>query len=330
MRLADPWWLTLVPLAAWVLWLRARPRRRQAVLYSSVADLKLLPRTLAQRVRSLLPLLEIAGLALLAVAMARPQSGREDSVVSTYGVAIQLVIDKSQSMAELDLDPDPWDRRQLTRLDIVKQVVADFVDPAGDLPGRESDLLGLTSFAGYVQSHCPLTLDHAAFLQLLENVEMPRVDPRDPASREQLMTAIGDALVTAVDRLDEAPAKSKIVVLLSDGESNIGEASPRAAAEAARESGIRVYTVGVGTPRQGLDEATLREVAEITGGRYFNARNAAALAGVYEEIDKLERSEITSVQYTRWRERFLPFLLAGLTCLVLHRVLLDTRFRSLP
>jgi Ca-activated chloride channel family protein len=330
MRFADPWWLALVPAAAWVLWLRSRPRRRQAVLYSSALQLKQLPRTLAQRVRSSLPLLEATGLGLLAIALARPQSGREDSVVSTYGVAIQLVLDKSQSMAEGDLDPDPWDRTQLTRLDVVKQVVADFVDPEGDLPGRESDLLGLTSFAGYAQAHCPLTLDHAAFLKLLETVEIPRVDERDPAAREQLMTAIGDALVIAVDRLRDAPAKTKLVVLLSDGESNIGEASPRAAAEAAREAGVRVYTIGVGTPRQGLDEDTLREVAGITGGHYFNARDAAGLERIYEEIDGLERSEIISVQYTRWRERFLAFLLSGLGCLVAHRILMDTRFRSLP
>lgn len=330
MRFQDPWWLVLIPAALWLLWLRSRPGRRQALLYSSVAELEQLPRTLAQRLRSLLPLLEAGGLALLAVALARPQSGREDSVVSTYGVAIQLVLDKSQSMAEPDLDPDPWDRTKLTRLDVVKQVVADFVDPAGDLPGRPNDLLGLTSFAGYVQTHCPLTLDHAAFLQLLANVEIPQVDPRDPLAREELMTAIGDALVIAVDRLGEAPAKSKIVVLLSDGESNIGEASPEAAAEAAREAGVRVYTIGVGTPRQGLDEATLQEVARITGGRYFNARDLAGLEKVYEEIDGLERSEISSVQYTRWREHFLTFLLGGLGLIVAHRFLLDTRFRSLP
>lgn len=328
MRFADPWWLALVPLVLIVLW--RRRGKRATVLYSSVAELAQLPRTFAQRIRRQLHFMELAGLLLIAVAIARPQSGREDSVVSTFGVAIELVIDKSDSMAANDLDPDVWDRRELTRLDVVRQVVADFVDPGGDLPGRPNDLLGLVSFAGFVQSHCPLTLDHAAFLQLLKDVQMPTVDRRDPANREQLMTAIGDALVVAVDRLREAPAQSKVVVLLSDGESNIGEASPHAGAEAAKAAGVRVYTVGVGTPGKGLDEDTLREVAEFTGGRYFNARDAASLEQVYGAIDSLERSEITSTQFTRWREQFLPFLLSGLGLLVVHRILMDTRFRSLP
>lgn len=329
MRFADPWWLVLVPIAVLLVWRRGRVRR-STVLYSSVAELKRLPRTFAQRVRRALPAVEALGLVLLAVAIARPQSGREDSVVASYGVAIELVIDKSQSMAETDLDPDPWDRRQESRLDVVKEVVADFVDPGGDLPGRPNDLLGLISFAGFVDTHCPLTLDHPVLLNLLEDVRMPRVDRRDPAAREQLMTAVGDALVVAVDRLREAPAESKVVVLLSDGESNIGEASPHAAAEAAKAAGVTVYTIGVGTPRQGLDEDSLRDVAEVTGGRYFNARDAAGLENVYREIDALQRSEITSVQFTRWREQFLPFLLSGLGLLLVHRILMDTRFRSLP
>lgn len=328
MRFADPWWLVLVPLAVLVVW--RRRRRPPTVLHSSVAELKALPRTLMQRVRSAMPVVEALGLCLVAVALARPQSGREDSVVASYGVAIELVIDKSQSMIETDLDPDRWDQVELTRLDVVKEVVADFVDPDGDLPGRPNDLLGLISFAGYVDAHCPLTLDHVALLQLLADVRMPQVDPRDPAAREELMTAVGDALVVAVDRLGDAPADSKVVILLSDGESNIGEASPRAAAEAAKARGVRVYTVGVGTPRQGLDEDALREVAEITGGAYFNARAAADLENVYREIDALERSEITAVQFTRWRERFVPFLLVGLGLLLAHRVLLDTRLRGLP
>lgn len=328
MRLADPWWLCFAPLVFVVLSLRRR--RRATLLFSSVAELQRLPRTLAQRLKRALPWLEAMGLLALVVAMARPQSGREDSVVSSYGVAIELVIDKSQSMAEQDLDPDPWDRVALTRLDVVKAVVADFVDRGGDLPGRPADLLGLVSFAGWVQSHCPVTLDHEALLRLLKDVQMPNVDPRDPAAQELLRTAIGDGLVVAVDRLRDAPAKSKVVVLLSDGESNIGEASPRAAAELAKAAGVRVYTVGVGTPRLGLDEDTLRDVAELTGGRYFNARDAATLAGVYREIDALERSQIESRLFTRWSEHFLPFLLAGLAMLVLHRFLSDTRFRSLP
>lgn len=328
MRFADPWWLVLLPVVVFVV-LRRR-RRPATVLHSSTAALRELPKTFAQRIRRVLPMLEVLGLAALVLGLARPQSGRSDSVVQSYGVAIELVLDKSQSMVETDLDPDRFDRVDETRLDVVKKVVADFIDAEGDMPGRPNDLLGLISFAGYVDAHCPLTLDHQALLQLLAGVSVPRVDPRDPSARDELMTAIGDALVTAIDRLAEAPAESRVVVLLSDGESNIGEASPRAAAEAAKSAGIKVYTVGVGTPGRGLDEATLREVADITGGSYFNARDAASLARVYAEIDTLERSEIQSIQFTRWRELYLPFLLAGIGLLLLHRLLADTRFRGLP
>lgn len=328
MRFADPYWLLLAPLV--VLLVLRRRRQRPALLFSSVAELAALPRTFAQRVRAALPWLEIAGLLLLVVALARPQAGREDSVVSSHGVAIELVLDKSQSMEAQDLDPDPWDRVTRSRLDVVKEVVADFIDLDGNLPGRPTDLIGLVSFAGWVQSHCPLTLDHAAVLRLLQDVQLPNVDPRDPSAGEVLRTAIGDGLVTAVDRLRDAPAKSKVAVLLSDGVSNIGEASPRAAAELARASDVRVYTIGVGTARDGLDEDALREVAEITGGRYFNARDAESLANVYREIDGLERTELEAKLFVRWSERNLPFLLLGIALLVAHRLLLDTRFRSLP
>jgi len=330
MRFADPWWLALIPAVVALLWWRSRSGLRATVLFSRVPELRRLPRTTAQRVRRALPWMEGLGLVLLCLAMARPQSGREDSVVATEGIALQLVIDKSRSMAETDLDPDPWDRVDYTRLDVVKAVVDDFVDEEGALPGRPQDLVGLVSFAGFVQTDCPLTMDHVAFLGLLEGVEMPRVDPRDPAQSELLATAIGDALVVAVDRLSDVSVESKVIVLLSDGESNIGEASPVAGAEAAREAGIKVYAIGVGTPGSGLDAETLEEVADITGGAYINARDAAGLQRAYREIDELERTEITATQYTRWRERYLSLLVAGLALLGLHRLLLDLRFRSLP
>ena len=330
MRFADPWWLALVPAVIAVLWWRAKPSHRATVLFSRVAELRKLPKTTAQRVRRLLPWMEGLGLILLCVAMARPQSGREDSLVATEGVALQLVIDKSRSMAETDLDPDPWDRVDYTRLDVVKAVVHDFIDEDGDLPGRPRDLVGLVSFAGFVQADCPLTMDHEAFLSLLEKVEMPNVDPRDPVANEQLATAIGDALVVAVDRLSDVPAESKVIVLLSDGKSNIGEANPLAGAEVAKGAGIKIYAIGVGTASSGLDVETLEEVASVTGGAFINARDAAGLQRAYREIDELERTEITATQYTRWRERCVPVLLAGLILLAGHRLLMDLRFRSLP
>ena len=326
MRFESPWWLVVVPVVVLLIWYRERPRNRSAVLFSSVDDLRALPRTLALRVKRALPLLEGAGLVLLVLAMARPQTGRQDSIVASEGIAIQMVVDRSGSMRQLDIDPDPTDRIPVTRLDMVKTVVRDFVDEEGDLTGRPTDVIGRISFAGYVQVHCPLTLDHEAFVKLVEGLALV---PRN-AGREMQMTAVGDALVTAVDRLSDIAAQSKVVILLSDGESNIGEASPKAAAELARSHGVKVYTIGIGTPLRGLDEATLEEVATLTGGQYFNARNAEGLMRIYHEIDKMERVDLPPIRFVHWKEHFILVLLSGAACLLFHRVLADTRFRTLP
>lgn len=330
MRLASPEWLGLVPVVLILLWLRLRGRRRPTVLYSSVAVLRSLPRTVAQRIRRVLPFLEAAGLLLLILAMARPQSGRQERFFSTRGVAISIVVDKSGSMRETDLDPDPFDRVTPSRLDVVKAVVADFVDEAGDLPGRPDDLVGLLSFAGFVQTHSPLTLDHEAFVKVLDTVRIPRVDRRDPRARELMATAMGDAMVIAVERLRGVEARSKVIVLVTDGRSNIGDAPPELAAEAAKAAGVKIYAIGVGTRRGGLDEETLQTVARISEGRYFNARDAAGILEVYREIDALEKSDLPAQVSTRWRERYHVPLLLGLVLLVGHHLLLCTRFRSLP
>ena len=324
-RFAHPWFIALIPVLVAVMVMRLR-RPRPTVVYSSLDALRGLPRTTAQRVKGWLQLLELVGLALLVVAMARPQSGREDIRMTSNGVAIQLVIDRSESMRALDLDDNRWDRTRISRLDVVKEVVRDFVSPDGDLPGRPEDLVGLVSFAGYVKSHCPLTLDHGLLVELLSTIRVPEAARGD----DLLMTAMGDALVIGVSRLREIEAKSKVVVLLSDGRSNIGVASPESAAEAAADEEIKVYTVGIGTVRGGLDEAALRHVAETTGGRYFNARTASDLVEVYRTIDGLERTEIEAFKATRWRDLFPAWLWTGIGLLLLHRFLVDTRFRSLP
>lgn len=324
-RFAHPWFLALIPVLAGIMFMRLR-RSRPTVVYSSLDALRGLPRTTAQRIKSWLPLLEIAGLALLAIAMARPQSGREDVRMTAHGVAIQLVIDRSESMRALDLDENRWDRTRISRLDVVKTVVRDFVSEDGDLPGRPEDLIGLVSFAGYVKTHCPLTLDHGLLVELLSTIHVPEAARGD----DLLMTAMGDALVIGVSRLRDVEAKSKILVLLSDGRSNIGVASPESAADVAVDESIKVYTVGIGTVRGGLDEATLRQVAEKTGGSYFNARTASDLVEVYRTIDGLERTEIEAFKATRWKDLFPAWLWTGLGLLLLHRVLVDTRFRGLP
>lgn len=335
-RFADPWWLGLVLVVLGALWWRSRPAARPTVAYSSLALLRDLPVTLAQRIKRFLPILQVGGLLLLVIALARPQAGTEDVRVSTTGVAMQLVFDRSGSMRELDLDEDRFDRVNDRRIDVLKRVLEDFLDEGGDLPGRPNDLVGLVSFAGYPKAHGPLTLDHGALVAILEGIDLPvAIDEgdrrqRDRTIRELNATALGDGLVLAVDRLRDARSKSKVVVLLSDGASNTGVVQPEQAADQAAADEVRVYTIGIGTRRRGLDEETLQSVAERTGGRYWNVRTAADLTAAYEQIDELERTELETLAATRWRELHWWFALGGLVLIALHRVLVQTRFRSLP
>ncbi|HMS15798.1 MAG TPA: VWA domain-containing protein [Planctomycetota bacterium] len=326
LRFADPiWFLLLLPLLA-VLLVRRQDKNRPAVIFSSLRNLKKLPITKSQRLRRLLPAMFALGCLGLILALARPQSGREETSVRTDGVAIQLVVDRSGSMGKDDLDQDRFDRQVVTRLDVVKDVLVDFVEPGGDLPGRPGDLLGLVTFAGYVQAHAPLTLDHAALSRALKTVQIPPMTHRNDDVQS---TAIGDGLVLALNRLREVEAKSKVIVLLSDGENTAGTSKPADGARLAKSDGVKVYTVGIGAGRE-MDEEALQEIATLTGGRYFRARSADGIRGVYAAIDDLERSEITSLSATRWTDHFQWPLGAGILLLFLYSLLMDTRFRSLP
>lgn len=338
MRFDDPQYLVL-GFAALLYYAASRHRTRvSAVQFSSLAGLRRLPRTLAQRVKRALPYVPALALLLLSLAAARPGVTRTTRDATTEGIAIQLVIDRSGSMLANDLDVDPNARWRRTRLDVVKDVVRDFIDdeedlrpleekPANDLPGRPNDTIGLIAFAGYVQTLCPATLNHEELLRNLASVQAQRDDPRDPEANR---TAIGDALATAVARLLEMQQTSKVAVLLSDGANNIGNVPPLTAADAAASEGIKVYTVGVGTRSQGLDEETMRAIAERTGGAYFHARNTSELVEVYHQIDQLERTESEEFKVGRLIDRYPPFLLVGLALFVLHTLLVSTRFRSLP
>jgi len=345
MRLHDPFWLfLLIPLAALFWW---RHRRRYAVLYSDIADLRSLPVTWAQRVKKALHVLHFVALALLVVALTRPQQGREEFRVRTDGIAIEVCIDRSGSMQAEDFHDGG---KRVNRLHIVKKVTGDFVD------GRPDDKIGLVAFGGFASALCPLTLDHHALRSILDAVDIPEplVDARgrlvDPEGyREELATAIGDAIAVGIARIRDAEAGSKVLILVSDGESNAGVVDPLEAADAARESGVKVYTVGVGStgiapvPRLDrlgrkvyerqmvrLDEATLKAIAEKTGGQYFNARDTATLVRVYEEIDRLEKTETEGVRFTRYRELYAMTLWPGLCLLVLCTACFATRFRTLP
>jgi Ca-activated chloride channel homolog len=352
-RFQDPLWLLLLaPLLA-IGWWSIR-RRPAAVVYSNIDILKTLPRTTAQRVRRLLPWITLAALALLIVALARPQRGREEFRSRAEGIAIEMCIDRSGSMQAMDFEIKG---EPVTRLEIVKAMFRQFVDGGGGLNGRRDDLIGLVDFGGFAEAKCPLTLDHGALDQLLDTVKVaqPMIDSQGNVVNRELLqedqsTAIGDALALAVDRLKESKAKSKIIILLSDGASNSGVMPPEEAANIAKTFGIKVYTIGIGTTsgtvpvkatdllgnpammriQADLDEDTLKTIADTTGGQYFNAQDAQSLKEVYATIDKLEKTVSEGHRYTQYRELYEYPLLPGLALLFAQVVLVCTRFRTLP
>lgn len=328
-------------------------RKRPAVLYSSAELLRDLPVTLAQRIRKLLPWLQAVGLVLITFALARPQLGREETRIRTEGIAIQMCVDKSGSMQAMDFE---LEGRQVDRLTVVKDVFTEFVSGDDEFAGRQDDMVGLISFGGYATAVCPLTLDHGALLEVLETVKIPEPIYDDQGNilnrqmlREEQATAIGDALALSVARLKDTEAKSKVVVLLSDGANTAGVIPPEDAAEAALEFGIKVYCIGIGSngvapfpvqdrngrvflqqQRVELDESTLKMIAEKTDGQYYSAKNTQALRQVYAEIDKLEKTEIEGKLFTEYREVFGYPMMMGLCCIFGTVLLGSTRLRGLP
>ena len=352
-RFQNPGWLLLLLAIVGAWWLARKLNRRSTLLYSSVSDVRDLPVTLRQRCKRVLPWLRWLALALVVIALARPQLGREDFRVRTEGIAIQMCIDKSGSMEAMDFEID---EQRVTRLEIVKDVFRRFVAGDGDLPGRGNDQIGLIAFGGFADALVPLTLDHTALQEILATVEIPGqvLDERGRVLNEQLLqqeqaTAIGDALTLAVDRLRNVESKSKIIILLSDGENTAGVVEPIDAAEIAKTYGIRIYSIGVGTTGLApypdidftgrkilnpvsvrLDEATLKEVARITDGEYFNAQTTEALEDVYKRIDVLEKTVTEGILYEEYTELFQWLLIAAFLLVALEVVLANTWLRSLP
>ena len=307
----EPLLLLLALLAVPVFLLARRAPGR--VLYSS---LSLLP---AQRggLRARLAWLPDALLALallaLVLALAGPRIGERFSRIEREGIAIMMVVDTSGSMSALDLSTA---NRERTRLEAVQDVFELFVLGGGDLPGRPDDAIGLIAFAAYADTAAPLTLDHENLVAVARNLEITTL-------AEENYTAIGDALGLAVERMRESPAQSRIILLLTDGVNNAGVETPAAAAQLARSQDVKVYTIGAGSTgiahmrvrnaRRGstlravaveIDEETLRDIAERTGGRYYRADNAEALVDVYAEIDRLERTRISEDRSRQYDELF--------------------------
>ncbi|MDA1009171.1 MAG: VWA domain-containing protein [Bacteroidetes bacterium] len=281
--------------------------------------------TLKQRLRHLPYLLKIIATALLIIAIARPQSTANWEESTTEGIDIVLAMDISGSMLARDLKPD--------RLEASKDVAMDFISK------RKNDRVGLVIFAGESFTQCPLTTDHNVLLNLFKDVKSGMVEDG---------TAIGMGLATAVNRLKDSKAISKVIILLTDGVNNSGMVPPLTAAEIAQKFGIRVYTIGVGTegfapyPFQTpfgiqyqdmevkIDEKSLQDIAILTDGKYFRATNNNSLKEIYKDIDALEKSKIEVTEFHKRSEEFLPFALWALGLLFLGFILQITYLKQIP
>ena len=340
--------LLLLPAA---LYMAGRRGSRAALRFSAIGPIQAAGTSLRQNLSGIPLALRILALVLLVIALARPQMGTERVRDISRGIAIEMVLDRSSSMgSELR-----YEGRRMTVLGLAKTIFQQFVE--GDdkrLAGRESDLIGMVTFARYADTSCPLTLAHDALLQFLPSVKLV-------ARRQEDGTAIGDAVALAAARLQTAEQalarqtgtdteyeiKSKVIILLTDGVNNAGERTVEQAAELAKEWGIKIYAIGIGGKAtskyqtafgtfnlpfggSGVDEKALKVLAETTGGLYRIANEAEALRAVYEEIDQLEKSEIESTRFVDYREIFPPFTLAGLGLLGLEIVLAGTVFRRIP
>ena len=333
-QFAHPAWLLLLLLCAACAWFVFARRIRQGLRFAPTQRLGGHGQTWRTRAARFLPLLYLAALALGVVAMARPRLLLSFTRRTADVIAIQIVVDVSGSMEALDLSTmTPLGPKYKTRLDVVKETFATFIDK------RPDDLIGLITFGGYASTLAPLTGDQAALRHVLSGVEIPKLShDRDGniLNEDELLTAIGDALTTACARLRDAEPVSKIIVLLSDGDSNAGIIDPETATEAARKLGIKVYTIGIGstgrapvrvidalgreTIRQAwvnFDETQLRAIADKTGGVYYNVKDATGLDTALDSINQLETTRVEQNIYRQYDEKFADLLLAAFVLLML-------------
>jgi Ca-activated chloride channel family protein len=316
--------LAVIPVL--VLWyLRRFHRATSDLRYSTLLPFKRIRPGMKERLRHATFVLRMLALALLIVGFARPRTSSQGEDIYTEGIDIAMVLDISGSMLAEDLRPN--------RIDAAKQVASEFID------GRTSDRIGLVIFAGESFTQCPMTTDYRVLKGLLRQVKPGMVEDG---------TAIGLAIAQGVNRLKESRAKSKVIILLTDGVNNKGEIDPLTAAQIAQTFNIRVYAIGVGTIGQApypvqtpfgiryqnvpvdVDEKTLQKIAEMTSGQYFRATNNRSLRAIYDEIDELEKTRIEVKSYRSYTELFYRWVFVGLAALLLEFILSQTVFRKLP
>jgi Ca-activated chloride channel family protein len=319
--------LLLIPYIIW--YLMFRKKSEPTMRMSDTRAYRYAPRSWRVTLMPVQLLLRLAVFTLLVLVLARPQTQNSWKNETMEGIDIMLAMDVSTSMLAEDLKPN--------RIEAAKQVAADFII------GRPNDNIGLTIFAGEAFTQCPMTTDHASLLNLLHNI---RTDIAQRLIEDG--TAIGMGLANAVSRLKDSKAKSKVVILLTDGSNNRGDISPMTAAEIARSLGIRVYTIGVGTnnvapypmPVAGgvqyvnipveIDTKTLSEIAAATEGDFYRATNTKELRNIYKEIDQLEKSKLNVKTFSKRYEAYQPFALVAVLALLLEILLRVTIFRRIP
>ncbi len=331
MTFAHPYFLLLLLLVPILAWLQGKRGQNTAFLYSSVQLVKPLSGLTRSRAGRMLLLLRWFSLALFIIALAQPRLIKGESSSRASGIDIVVAVDLSGSMAAEDFE---LNGKRANRLAIAKDVLQKFID------NRPTDRIGLVAFAGRAYIASPLTLDHDFLRQNLDRLYLGMIEDR---------TAIGSALTSALNRLRDLQSKSKIVILMTDGQNNAGKVPPLTAAEVAQTLKVKVYTIGVGTRGTApmpyinvfgqkdyqqvavdIDEETLTKMADRTGGKYFRADNSDNLRKIYAEIDRLEKTEVDVKKYRQYEELFAWVILAGLVTLLLEIILSQTVWRKLP
>ncbi|MFQ5449055.1 MAG: VWA domain-containing protein [Nitrospinaceae bacterium] len=328
-RFEDPWLLMLLLLLPFLAFL-GRKNRDAVIQYSSIGGLKAVQPAQVNWKAVVPRALRFLALALLVLALARPQEGHKSTEILSVGVDIMLAIDTSGSMEALDFMKN---KHRINRLEVVKDVVADFIEH------RKNDRIGMVVFGKEAYTQCPLTLDHDIVLSFLNHLEIGIAGDS---------TAIGSAIGISVKRLKDLEAKSKVIILLTDGRNNAGSLTPIQSAKIAKTFQIKIYTIGVGTRGKApflvdsifgkqyvyqdveIDEKTLKEIAAMTGARYFRATDLESLKDIYKQIDRLEKSKAKIIDYSEYQERFHYFLIPGLALILLEIVAANTRLRRIP
>lgn len=327
MYFANPAYLfLLIVLIPMIFWYIKKLRKSQASLQISASQaFDQAPVSYKTRLRHVPFVLRLLAVAILILTLARPQSSKSWQNSTTEGIDIMLALDISSSMLAQDLKPN--------RLEAAKQVASSFIND------RRNDNIGLVVFAGESFTQCPLTTDHAVLLNLFGKVECGMIEDG---------TAIGNGLATAVNRIKDSQAKSKVIILLTDGSNNRGDIAPSTAAEISKQFGVRVYTIAVGTRGEALypvqtpmgiryekmkveiDEETLTQIAQLTDGRYFRATDNQSLKAIYKEIDEMEKTKMSVKEYSKRKEEYLPLALLAFSLLLIELLLRYTVLKNIP